>query len=183
MEERYRGTRERDLCFIRFGKHAASFECIQTLDRTPRNEVTLKFVGKRKISTKVKGHQNCGDCHPEQKSHKARARLEEKIEIESQLESILPTKIMGKNGVPSITLHLQLLKIQVVDEFDITLEFDGTPPFRNAGVKTRPPGLKIQTAKGYAREWLTSLGISLECVEFLYTSQYLKDNTHAQANC
>ena len=35
----------------------------------------MKPVGKKKIRTKVAGHQNCAICHPEQKSGKARDGL------------------------------------------------------------------------------------------------------------
>lgn len=38
----------------------------------------MKRYGTKKISTHVKGHQDCGVCHPAQKSHKHRARQSDK---------------------------------------------------------------------------------------------------------
>ncbi len=34
----------------------------------------MRQLGKRKIATRVAGHQNCGTCHPEQEGGRTRER-------------------------------------------------------------------------------------------------------------
>lgn len=49
--------------------------------------------GQRKVHTCVAGHQECGICHDEQKSHPTRARHAGREEVEEQKqEGTRPTK-------------------------------------------------------------------------------------------
>lgn len=45
----------------------------------------MQAYGRKKSSTKVAGHQNCGDCHPVQKNKKKRARQDEQTQIKNTI--------------------------------------------------------------------------------------------------
>lgn len=46
----------------------------------------MQAYGRKKGHSHVAGHQQCGICHPVQKNKTARGRVENKLEVEEQLD-------------------------------------------------------------------------------------------------
>lgn len=46
----------------------------------------MRAYGRKKMSSKVAGHQECGGCHPEQKNEATRARREGQAEVEAEVD-------------------------------------------------------------------------------------------------
>jgi len=89
----------------------------------------MRAYGKKKISTEVEGHQDCGVCHPVQKNKTTRARQEGKVMIRNR---------PGKSS--SVTLNTAVYRpIPGNEELEIEVEVSGTANPYWAGNYDNPP--------------------------------------------
>ena len=85
----------------------------------------MRAYGKKKIATKVKGHQQCAICHPSQKNKKNRGRKQGEAEIaEAEGELLWPTDVerAQREEEYQVLLARRAMLILELEELDAKLE-------------------------------------------------------------